>query len=488
MSTPVARREDEREQTAELRIEPETELKTPEVPEELKQVAKHAADDFYATLFAPFAEVTDEALPEWVRSLRRRALEHFETVGFPTTEEEDYKYTNVAPIVRGKFVPAVVRTTINDAAGEQLSRFIYEEAQGSRLVFVNGVFRADLSATDDLPRGLTAIDLAEALHGEQGERLQNFLARGAEVSGDDGFTALNTAFLKSGAYVHIDKSVEAEQPVHLLFLTDPSAGDVATFPRVLVIAEPFARATIIEEHKSLSDANETGAAYFSSPVVEFYVDDEAHVVHYKVQREAENAFHVARSRAEVGRASVYNSTTINLGAGFTRHNVNLSLRGEGSESWIDGLFFGQGEQFCDTHSLINHREPHCVSHQAYKGVLNDRSRSVFNGRIFVHQKAQKTDAYQSNKNLLLSDTARVDTKPQLEIFADDVKCSHGATVGQLNEDELFYLRSRGLGAEQARNLLTYGFAEAVIEKIEIESIKRQLNEVILNRLSTSFDV
>lgn len=422
--------------------------------------------------------------PSWVEDLRARSLEQFETVGFPTVSEEDYKYTNVAPIAKGDFQPAVAsgaaHTNINP---DRIAQFDYEEAHGSRLVFINGMFSKELSNLDALPASVTACDLAEALNGEHSELIKNFLARGAETSGDDAFTALNTAFLSSGAFVFFPQNTQTETPIHLLFLTDASAGRIATFPRVLVVAEPFAEATIIEDHASLDE----GGVYFSSPVVEVYVDDEARLTHYKVQRESEQAFHVARTRAEVGRASVYDSTTINLGASLGRHNINMNLRGEGSESWIDGLFFGHGEQLMDTHSLINHREPHCTSHQKYKGVLNEKSRSVFNGRIFVHQKAQKTDAYQSNKNLLLSDTARVDTKPQLEIFADDVKCSHGATVGQLNEDELFYLLSRGLEPELARNLLTYGFAEEVIEKIKVESIKRQLNEIILNRLHTTLE-
>ena len=436
-----------------------------------------------STYSAAFDELQNTSkLPAWVEDLRTRALEHFETVGFPTTAEEDYKYTNVAAIAKGDFRPTLTRNgTGIDAA--RLEEFSYEEARGSRLVFVNGVLDANNSRLDNLPAGVHVGDLAEALNGDHAERLQNFLARGAEVSGDDAFTALNTAFLSSGAFVHIPKDVRVETPIHLLFLTDASAGQVASFPRVLVIAEPHSEATVIEDHTSLDE----GIAYFSSPVVEIYVDDEARLTHYKVQRESEAAFHVARTRAEVGRASIYDSTTINLGSRLGRHNINLSLRGEGSETWIDGLFFGQGEQLMDTHSLINHREPHCTSHQSYKGVLNDKSRSVFNGRIFVHQKAQKTDAYQSNKNLILSDQARVDTKPQLEIFADDVKCSHGATVGQLNEDELFYLRSRGLQTELARNLLTYGFAEQVIEKIKVESIKRQLNSIILNRLQATLE-
>lgn len=439
------------------------------------------------TFSAAFESVQSEGAsalqPAWVETLRIRALERFESVGFPTTDDEDYKYTNVAPIARGNFQPATPRDASGAVSLASLEQFIYEEAKGSRLVFINGFFDAKLSSLGALPAGVVAGDLAEALNGDRAGMLKNFLARGAETSGDDAFTALNTAFLTSGAFLYLPRGVRIEAPVHLLFVTESAGEPVATFPRVLVIAEPHAEVTIIEDHAALLEQGE----YFSSPVVEIYVDDEARVTHFKVQRESKDAYHVARTRAEVGRASVYDSTTINLGSAIARHNINLQLRGQGSESWIDGLFFGEGTQHMDTHSLINHHEPHCTSHQAYKGILNDRARSVFNGRIFVHPGAQKTDAYQSNKNLLLSNEARVDTKPQLEIFADDVKCSHGATVGQLNEEELFYLISRGIHPELARNLLTYGFAEAIVEKIKVESIKRQLDEAILNRLHASLE-
>jgi Fe-S cluster assembly protein SufD len=217
------------------------------------------------------------------------------------------------------------------------------------------------------------------------------------------------------------------------------------------------------------------------------VGDGARLVHYRVQREGEQSFHVASTRAELGRAAHYDLTTITLGAQLSRHNVEVSLGSEGAECWVDGLYLVGTGQHTDTHSLIDHRVPRCTSHQNYKGILDGRSRAVFNGRVYVHPDAQQTDAFQSNKNLLLSNEARVDTKPQLEIFADDVKCAHGATVGQLEEEELFYLVSRGLRPALARNLLTYGFAEEIVEKIKIGSIKRQLDEAILNRLHAEFE-
>jgi Fe-S cluster assembly protein SufD len=439
------------------------------------------AKSSYSTLFEKFRENSPDAFPAWVEELRERAIEHFEAVGFPTTADEDYKYTNVSAIAKGDFQPSNRDAQVG---ADEIENFLYEEASASRLVFLNGVYQPQLSSVESLPKEIVASDLRSALSNERiAPTVREYLARGAEASGDDAFTALNTAFFTSGAFIYVPQDVRVDAPVHLLFLTDAKESKVASFPRVLVVAEPHTELTLIEDHAAV----EENSSYFTSPLIEIFVGDEARVTHYKVQRESESAFHVARTRAEAGRASIYNSTTVNLGASLVRHNINLQLRGQGSETWIDGLYLVDGDQHADTHSLINHFEPYCTSHQSYKGILDGRGRGVFNGRIFVHQGAQKTDAYQSNKNLILSDTARVDTKPQLEIFADDVKCSHGATVGQLNEDELFYLRSRGLEPELARNLLTYGFAEEIVEKIKFESIKKQLDAAILNRLHANLE-
>ena len=233
--------------------------------------------------------------------------------------------------------------------------------------------------------------------------------------------------------------------------------------------------------ESYAGAHEDGV-YFTNAVVEIALEDGARLNHYKVQRESAEAFHIATTQASMGRNSGFNSTTITLGARLSRHNINVAFNQEGAECWVDGLYIVTTGQHTDTHSLIDHREPHCTSHQLYKGILDGKSRAVFNGKVFVRHGAQGTDAMQTNRNLLLSNEARVDTKPQLEIFADDVKCAHGATVGQLEEEALFYLASRGMHTDLARNLLTYGFAEEVIDKIKIESIKAQLDEAVLNRL------
>jgi Fe-S cluster assembly protein SufD len=293
----------------------------------------------------------------------------------------------------------------------------------------------------------------------------------------NGFTALNLAFANI-SIVRIPKETAVDRPIEIVF---DGKENIAAFPHVIVIAEAGSKATLIESYSS-------SAKSFTNAAVQILVEDNANLTHYRVQKESAEAFHYGVTEATLGRGSSYNATSINLGGAISRHDIELKFTAEGSEAWVDGLYMINGTQHSDTHSIIDHTVPNCTSHQNYKGVLNDRSRAVFNGKVFVRENAHGTDAQQSNKNLLLSNDARVDTKPQLEIFNDDVKCAHGATVGQLEEEELFYLLTRGLPENLAKNLLTYGFAEEVIRKIGIESIKTELDEAVLNRLNVSLEV
>jgi Fe-S cluster assembly protein SufD len=253
------------------------------------------------------------------------------------------------------------------------------------------------------------------------------------------------------------------------------------FPRVLIVADEGSNATVVESYFGHD------GSYLTNAVVEVVVKDNSRINHTRVQRESSQSFHIANTAAVLGRGSVYDSTAITLGAQLSRHDISVTMDEEGAECYVDGLYVVSTGQHADTHSVIDHRKPHCTSHQLYKGILDGKSRAVFNGKIFVRHDAQKTDAMQTNKNLLLSNEARVDTKPQLEILADDVKCAHGAAVGQIDEDELFYLETRGIHPDLARNLLTYGFAEEVINKIRLHSIKRQLDEAVLNRLNARLE-
>jgi Fe-S cluster assembly protein SufD len=293
----------------------------------------------------------------------------------------------------------------------------------------------------------------------------------------NGFAALNLAFADL-KIIRIAKETSVTEPIDLHFAADENT---AIFPHVLVIAEAGSKATIVESYAS-------PAKSFTNAAVQIVVEDNANLTHYRVQKESADAFHVGTTEVSVGRGSVYNSTSINLGGAISRHDIDVKFTAEGGEAFVDGLYMLSGSQHHDTHSIIDHQVPNCTSHQNYKGVLNDKSRGVFNGKVFVRENAHGTDAKQSNKNLLLSNDARVDTKPQLEIYNDDVKCAHGATVGQLEEEELFYLLTRGLPETLARNLLTYGFAEEIINKIGIESIRMELDTAVLNRLAVKLEI
>lgn len=433
-------------------------------------------ENSYQAAFLALQE--DSSSRNWVHRLRENAMERFGELGFPSVKDEEWKYTNVAPLTRASFNPQLqLSTSAIDLAG-----FGYEETSKSQLVFVNGIMRNDLSSLAGVHHGLAVIDLLEAsVHPRYEEIVRQHLARSADYIAS-GFTALNTAFISGGAFIHIPKGLALENPLHLLFLTDAGENSPATFPRVLIVAEANSRATVIESYAALAENK-----YFTNAVVEVALYDGARLEHQKFQRESLSAFHVANTVADLGPNSSYDATTITFGAELSRHDLRVTMDHEGAECWLDGLYIVSNGQHADTHSVIDHRRPHCTSHQLYKGILDGKSRAVFNGKVFVRPGAQKTDAMQTNKNLLLSPEAQVDTKPQLEIFADDVKCAHGAAVGQINEDEMFYLETRGIRPDLARNLLTYGFAEEVIGKIKMDSLREQIDKTVLNRLGARLE-
>lgn len=436
--------------------------------------ATKTQDNYQSTFSALQDNTRDIGKASWLRRLRASAMDRFQVLGFPAVTEEEWKYTNVAPLARTGFSPVTTLASVGEAELRDLS---YPESRTSNLVFVNGVFSPELSNLSGLPSGVVALDFSTAVEDEKLSELMNeYLGRVVDYN-ENGFTALNTAFISGGVVVLIPRGLTVETPVHLLFASSATEPDTATFPRVLIICEENSKATIIESYAGTGDAG-----YFTNSVVEIVMKDGARLEHYRVQDESLAAFHIATTRAELGRSSSFDTTNITLGAKLSRHNLSVIMNEEGAECWVDGLYIVGDGQHTDTHSVIDHQRPQCTSRQLYKGILDGKSRAVFNGKVFVRHGALGTDAQQTNKNLLLSKDAHVDTKPQLEIFADDVKCAHGAAIGQLDEDELFYLESRGIHTDLARNLLTYGFAEEVIAKIKIESIKNQLDEAVLNRL------
>ena len=413
----------------------------------------------------------------WLELVRNSAIDRFEQLGFPTVHEEEWKYTNLAPFAKQSFVPATRATSISlDAA-----QFVYAETRTAHLVVVNGFLSEELSVTTGL-EGAIAIDLLTAVADARYNKIaRSYLARNAGYH-NDGLAALNTAFLQSGLFLWLPKNVRVETPIQVTFVTDAEHADAASFPRLLVVAEENSSATLIETFVSTRDEH-----YFTNAIAEVVLKDGARLEHYRMQRESDKAFHTSITAASLGRNASYNATSINLGGRLSRHDISVVLDHEGAECWVDGLYLAGSDQHTDTHSVIDHQQPHCTSHQLYKGILDGNARAVFNGKIFVREGAQKTDAMQTNKNLLLSQQARVDTKPQLEIYADDVKCAHGAAVGQIDQEELFYLQARGINPELGRSLLTYGFAEEVIGKIKIDSIRSQLDEIVLRQLNTHLE-
>ena len=413
----------------------------------------------------------------WLELVRGSAMDRFEQLGFPPVRDEEWKYTNLAALAKESFVPA----TGSEEISIDVSKFEYPETKTGHLVVVNGFLREDLSVKTAL-ESIVAVDLFNAgADARYNKIVRKYLARNAAYH-NNGLTALNTAFLQSGVFIWIPKNVQLETPIQITFVADPSAESSANFPRVLIVAEENSSATVIENFVSSGDER-----YFTNAIAEIVVKDGARLNHYRLQRESKSAFHVSTTSAELGRASRYDTTSINLGAQLARHDVSVVMDHEAAETSVDGLYIVGPDQHTDTHSVIDHKQPHCNSHQLYKGILDGNGRAVFNGKVYVREGAQKTDAMQTNKNLLLSDKARVDTKPQLEIFADDVKCAHGAAVGQIDPEELFYLETRGITPELGRSLLTYGFAEEVIEKIKIESIRSQLDQIVLRQLHTTLE-
>jgi len=430
-------------------------------------------ETIYQQDFQMSAETADQ--PEWLKDLREKAFAYFTENGFPTVKNEEWKYTNVAPIAKESFQIGESA----DLSSERIAPFVFDESKESVLVFANGRFDKNLSNLNAI-KDATVLTFGEAANDEKFAEIFNAKLGSLVDFGKNGFAALNTAFIGEGAFLFIPKNAKIESPIQFLFLTDEGK---CGFPRVLIVAETHSEATIVETYVRRDETK-----YLTNAVIEISLADEAKIKHSRVQRESHTAFHIGTGGVEIHRGSVYDATNITLGAKLSRHDITVKFQSEGGEAFVDGLYLVGDDQHADTHSVIDHALPNCTSHQTYKGIVDGQARAVFNGKVFVRENAHGTDAQQSNKNLLLSNDARVDTKPQLEIYNDDVKCAHGATVGQLEEEELFYLLSRGLNESLARNLLTYGFAEEIVNKIEIESIKKQLDEAVLNRLNANLEM
>ncbi len=424
--------------------------------------------DSYLSGFTQFEK--DQAEPEtsWLYRLRRTAMERFTELGFPTLHDEEWRFTNLASLAKVPFQLAPRER--HGLSAERLRQVAGDVGDGQRLVFVDGHFAEDLS-TGAIANG-TATSLAVVL-ATRPAWAEPYLARYARYD-EQPFTALNTAFVQDGAFLHIPKGVVIAQPIHLLFLATGNGQPSMNHPRNLLVADSNSQATIIEHYLGLDEG-----VYFTNAVTEVVLGENAVLDHYKLQQESKAAFHIATTQVQQDRTSNFSSHFISLGGGLVRNDVNAVLDAEGCECTLNGLYQGAGRQHIDNHTRIDHARPHCTSHELYKGILDGQAHGVFNGKIYVHQDAQKTDAKQTNQTLLLSENAVINTKPQLEIFADDVKCTHGATVGQLAAEAIFYLRSRGIGLDDARNILTYAFANDIIRRIKVAAIREQLEQTLL---------
>jgi Fe-S cluster assembly protein SufD len=410
--------------------------------------------------------------PVWLTASRREAMARFRETGLPSVRDEDWRQTPIGPITRTPFrLPGPAATT---AADPQLLEVV-SAYDAPRIVLVDGRFSPELSALE-AGDGVRVASLAQLLKDEP-DVVHAHLGRALSARAN-AFAALNTAFVEDGALVLVPRGTVAARPIHVIHHS--TTGGTVTHPRLLVIAETGSQALLIERH-----GGRDGEAYLSNSVAEFLLEDGAALDHYKVQREGLLAYHVATQAVRQGRDSRFESYAIALGGAIARQDVDQSFRGQGGECMLGGLFLAGGGQLTDTHTRVEHAVPHCSSRQLYKGIVDGMARGVFVGRVYVAKDAQKTDAQQTNKNLLLSRQALVHSVPQLEILADDVKCKHGSTTGQIDPTALFYLRSRGIGEAAARSLLVYAFASDVVARIKVESLRKALGEYLRERLPSS---
>ncbi|MBP9855046.1 MAG: Fe-S cluster assembly protein SufD [Candidatus Omnitrophica bacterium] len=426
---------------------------------------------YTASFIKDFKKVADERIQQekigWIKDLKKNSLNRFESIGVPTVKDEEWKYTNLSSITNQKF-------DVNGQAQlkEQKSFEEYCADSPIRITFINGQFSEENSRLKDLPKGLTILPLAKAVN-THGEKIKSLLSK-YSTSESTSFVALNTALTDNGVFVEIASNSIVPEYIHIVHVTSSSNGEALSFPRTIILSGKSSEATILESHIAFNRE----IVYFTNALTDIHLEENATLHYYKAQHESLKAFHINTTRVWQERNSNFNSLGLMTGSALNRNNLDIVLNGEGINSTLDGLYCLYGQQHVDNHTSVDHRFPNCISNQLYKGVLNQSSRAVFNGKIFVKPIAQKTNSYQLNKNLLLGDKCRVDTKPQLEIFADDVRCTHGATIGQLDEDEMFYLQTRCIGREESRKMLVKGFVDVLINTVKDPAINRKLHSLL----------
>ena len=404
----------------------------------------------------------------WLKGIREQGFQKFSSLGFPTKREEEWRFIDISEITKTNFnLPSPVNTSLSK---KKISPYSFGELDCYSLVFIDGQFHPQHSSNTNLPQGVIVDEFS--LISENQPLIKDHLLRHSRKD-KNAFTALNDAFLNQVAIVHISPKVTLKKPIHLLYLSTDMKDSFAVHPRNVILAENGSNFTVVESYIGMGNNR-----YLTNSVTDVIVDETASVNHIKIQREGTEAFHVGHLNEIQKKDSSFASISVTVGAKLTRNKINANLEDSGCECILDGLYLGTKNQTIANHTRIDHAMPHCNSHELYKGILDDNSSAVFNGKIYVHPDAQKTDAKQTNRVLLLSDDAKINTKPELEIFADDVKCTHGATVGQLDEEALFYLRSRGIPRRKAHSLLTYAFAAEAIEKVNIAQVKTEIEDIL----------
>lgn len=429
--------------------------------------------EWYLNKFDEFENSLNGEKVSEIHQVRKDAIKNFQSLPIPNQKDEEWKYTNISPLFDYNFSPAKLNIKVSS---DQIAKFLFEQLEHSLLVFINGYYSPELSKLEDIPEGVFAGSLSEAL--KSGNPIvQSHLGKYVK-SNDQFFTSLSTAFIKDGSFIYVPKNVIVDKPIHIIFLTISDDEKIFVQPRNLFVADKSSQVTIIEHY--VSDQNDL---YFTNSITEIFNGENATVDHIKLQEESNQSFHISRMEVDQERNSNFSSHLISQGAKISRNDFNTRFNAEGGMCMLNGLFMINENQLFDAHTMIDHAKPYCNSHEHYKGILQDKSRGVFNGKVMVRKDAQKTNAFQENNTIILSDEALMNTKPQLEIFADDVKCSHGATIGKLNDEAKFYLKSRGIGEESATAMLIHAFASDVIKSIKIEAVRDYLEEIITKKFN-----
>ena len=428
---------------------------------DLKKSFESHFDDFEASLNGKSNQA--------IHQIRKKAMDAFKKLGFPSTKNEEWKYTNVAKVFKQEYVFNPTSTI----QSSEIQDYLFQNEEAYVVVVVNGQLKPELST---LPESkMQILDFGEAYE-QNADTIDQFFAQHTNIQ-EDAFTALNTAFTQTGIFIQVPDNQVIEKPVMIHYIADGREENVAIQPRVLITVGKNSQVTFLDKTDTI------GQGYsFNNLVNEIYVGENAHVKHFKIQHDTESSFYIGTTQVYQHKNSVYTNVTVSLRGGLIRNNLNIKLDGEHIESNMYGLYMLDGKTHVDNHSIADHKQPNSVSNELYKGIMDDHSVGVFNGKIYVRQAAQKTNAYQQNRNILLSDNASINTKPQLEIWADDVKCSHGATTGILDETALFYLRSRGISMVEAKALLIQAFANEIIQMISLESVQNYLMDIIVQRL------